>query len=403
MREIRRDQLRCPAVVLDIDVRTSYGSTTVDVERYRTAWCLVRDGGVVVEARFFDIEDRATLTLDDVRVELAAAGLPVAATPSCSGHASLTVAIPTNRADSLPIALQSLTKQSDPDFEVLIIDNSSDGRIAAAMTDFGGLTLRTCHEPLPGISRARNCGIAYVRTDLVAWLDDDEVADPDWVAWLKRGFAAPGRPDAVAGVMLPAELETQAQVDFERYGGFNKGRPMQPQELRTGSRAVLSPLYPLPGFGAGGNMAFRTDALRSIGGFDNRLGSAIIHGGEETRALSELLHRGSLILHWPPAVTWHYHRRTNQELEKQLYGYAAGLTGFYMSWLVASPRSALEIAGLIPRGVRRILATRRSGRPGGPPAGFPENLLRASRRGLYRGAWMYLWENRHQRRYTVTR
>lgn len=403
MHEISRDELRCPAMVLDIDIRNDYRSETVDVQRYRTAWCLVRDGGVVVEARFFDIEDCAVLGLHEVRTLLAATRLPAAAATTTTAQASLTVAIPTNRADRLPIALQSLVEQSDQNFEVLIIDNSPDGGIAATMTQFGGLTLRTCHEPVPGISRARNRGIAHVGTDLVAWLDDDEVADPDWVAWLKRGFATPGRPDAVTGVMLPAELETDAQVDFERYGGFNKGRPMQPQELRAGTRTVVSPLYPLPGFGAGGNMAFRTEALRSIGGFDDRLGSTVIHGGEETRALSELLHRGSLILHWPPAVTWHYHRRTNQELEKQLYGYAAGLTGFYMSWLVASPRSALQIAGLIPRGVRRILASRTSGRPGGPPAGFPENLLRASRRGLYRGAWMYLWESRHRRRNTVTR
>jgi hypothetical protein len=403
MIEIERSELRCPATVIDIDIQDCQGTEPADVERYATAWCLVRDGGVVVDARFFDIEQDATLTRMAVREHVLASRLPAPVRATAELGVSLTVAIPTNRLDRLPVALDSLLAQSDPDFEVLIIDNSRDGEICRQITEYGDLDLHACHEPVPGISRARNRGIEHIGTDLVAWIDDDEVADPDWVAWLKRGFAVAGRPDAVAGVMLPAELETDAQVNFERYGGFNKGRPMHPLELRSGTSEVVSPLYPLPGFGAGGNMAFRTDALRAIGGFDNRLGSVTIHGGEETRALSELLWRGSMILHWPPAVTWHYHRRTDEELEKQMFGYAAGLTGFYMSWLLASPTSALGIARLIPRGVRRISASRNADDPDGAPAGFPEHLLRASRRGLYRGAWMYLREIRHQRRYSAAR
>jgi hypothetical protein len=198
--------------------------------------------------------------------------------------------------------------------------------------------------------------------------------------------------------MLPAELETDAQVNFERYGGFNKGRPMQPEELRAGTPSVLDPLYPLPNFGAGGNMAFRTDALRAIGGFDNRLGSPTIHGGEETRALSQLLEGGSLILHWPPAVTWHYHRRTNEELEEQFYGYSAGLTAFYMSVILSSPKRVFHILRFVPRGIRRIRANRGAGQADGAPLGFPDQLLRAGRKGLYQGAWLYLREVRRQRR-----
>lgn len=403
MIEIERSALRCPAMILDIDIQDCGGAEPTDVERYATAWCLIRDGGVVVDARFFDIEQDTTLAPAAVRAHLHASGLPDPVRATADLGASLTVAIPTNRLDRLPVALDSLLAQSDRDFRVLIIDNSRDGEICREITEYGDLDLHACHEPVPGISRARNRGIEHIHTDLVAWIDDDEVADPDWVAWLKRGFAAGGRPDAVAGVMLPAELETDAQVNFERYGGFNKGRPMHPLELRTGTPEVVDPLYPLPGFGAGGNMAFRMDALRAIGGFDNRLGSITIHGGEETRALSELLRRGSMILHWPPAVTWHYHRRTDEELEKQMFGYAAGLTGFYMSWLLASPTTALGIARIIPRGVRRISASRHADAPDGAPPGFPEHLLRASRRGLYRGAWMYLREIRHQRRYSAAR
>lgn len=402
MRDIGRGELRAPARVFDIDI-AHRDDEVVDVERYATAWCLIRQNGVVVMARFLDIEDERCVRLSELRDHFARSGTPRPVDPQEALDASLTVVIPTNRADGLPTVLNSLVAQSDPDFEVLVVDNTRTGEIAANLTGFDGLAIRCCHEPRPGVSNARNRGLVEVTTDLIAWIDDDEVADPDWIAWIKRGFASASRPAAVAGVMLPAELETGAQVDFERYGGFNKGRPMQPVELRAGTPSVPDPLYPLPNFGAGGNMSFRTAALHAIGGFDNRLGCPAIHGGEETLALSQVLDGGSVILHWPPAVTWHYHRRTDEELERQFFGYSAGLTAFYTSVILSSPKSVFRILGFIPRGLKQIQATHGDGRPEGPPAGFPKSLLREGRRGLYRGPWLYLREARRHRRTRLPR
>ena len=204
---------------------------------------------------------------------------------------------------------------------------------------------------------------------------------------------------AVVGVMVPAELETQAQINFERYGGFNKGRGMQPEVLRAGTSAVADPLLPLPNFGAGGNMAFRTDALRNIGGFDNRLGAGTLTcGGEETRALSLILDSGGVILHWPPAVTWHYHRRTDDALERQFFGYAAGLPAYYMSLLATSPRYFFRLVRLAPQLAKLYLARRQPGSADLPPPDFPEHLLHASRRGLVQGGWLYVREVAKQRR-----
>ena len=63
-------------------------------------------------------------------------------------------------------------------------------------------------------------------------MDDDEVADSGWVRALKEGFSHQAEPAAVCGMMLPAELEFEAQVRFEQYGGFNKGRGTMPEVLR---------------------------------------------------------------------------------------------------------------------------------------------------------------------------
>ena len=400
MHDIERGELRAPALVIDIDIARAYGDEAVDIARFATAWCLVRQNGFPVATRFLNLEADSSITLANLRDRFAALSLRQPVGPSDVLDASLTVVICTrDRRDGLLKTLASLAGQSEPGFEVVIVDNSRDGAVARTLVGFKGLRMRCCHEPAPGLSRARNRGLSEVRSELVAWIDDDEVADPDWIACIKRGFAFPDRPDAVAGVMLPAELETDAQVNFERYGGFNKGRGIEPVPLLAGGPSVFDPLYPLPNFGAGGNMAFRTERLRAIGGFDNRLGAGTLtHGGEETRALSLLLENGSMILYWPPAITWHYHRRSDEALEKQFFGYSAGLTAFYMSLILTSPKYVWRILRFVPRGVKRIAANRGSGQPDEPTGGVPENLLRAGRKGLLQGAWLYLREVRRQRR-----
>jgi glycosyltransferase involved in cell wall biosynthesis len=400
VRDIERGELRAPAWVVDVDIARVCGDEAVDITRFAAAWCLVRDNGLPVATRFLDIDADSSIALADLCERFAALGLPQPVETVDDLDASLTVVICTrDRPEGLSSTLTSLARQSDPGFEVLVVDNSLDGAVARTLVDFNGLRMRCCHEPAPGLSRARNRGLSEVRSELIAWIDDDEVADPDWIAWIKRGFAYPDRPDAVAGLMLPAELETAAQVNFERYGGFNKGRGVEPVPLRAGTPSVFDPLYPLPNFGAGGNMAFRTERLRAIGGFDNRLGAGTLTGGgEETRALSLLLESGSMILHWPPAITWHYHRQTDEALEKQFFGYSAGLTAFYMSMILTSPKYLWRILRLVPRGVKRMLANRGSGQEDSPTGGVPDNLLRAGRTGLLQGAWLYLREVRRQRR-----
>ncbi len=400
MRDIERGELRAPAWVIDIDIARAYGDEAVDVTRFAAAWCLVRRNGLPVATRFLDIEADSSIALANLRDRFAALSLTQPVETSDGLDVSLTVVICTrDRPEGLRQTLASLARQSDSGFEVMVVDNSHDGAVARTLVGFQGLRMRCCHEPVPGLSRARNRGLSEVRSELIAWIDDDEVADPDWVAWIKRGFAFPDRPDAVTGLMLPAELETDAQVNFERYGGFNKGRGIEPVPLLAGRPSVFDPLYPLPAFGAGGNMAFRTERLRAIGGFDNRLGAGTLtHGGEETRALSLLLENGSMILYWPPAITWHYHRRTDEALEKQFFGYSAGLTAFYMSLILTSPKYVWRILRFVPRGVKRMLANRGSGQSDLPTGGVPENLLRAGRKGLLQGAWLYLREVRRQRR-----
>jgi hypothetical protein len=400
MRRIDRKGLRAPARVLDIelDAMRAAGEDTVDLGRYDTMWCLSRIDGVPHEVSFWDVTEDAGISLHELRDRLRT-GSATSGRPSPEPlhpertNLRMTVIICTrDRPAGLRAALRSLQRQTDPSFTVLVVDNGSDSSAASVVAE---LRLPTCEyivESRPGLARARNRGLGAVRTELVAWMDDDEVADAGWVHALKEGFSHQAEPAAVCGMMLPAELEVEAQVRFEQYGGFNKGRGIMPEVLRMGA-SIASPLYPLPPFGPGGNMAFRTEALRSVGGFDPCLGAGTrSHTGEETRALSLLLLAGQVVLHWPGAITWHTHRREMAALRQQLYGCSAGLSAFYASMIRSKPTLVFDILRLSPYAVRDARRSDKSMRLGHLPDDFPACLLKAARRGLIEGGLMYAYE-----------
>lgn len=401
MRRIDRKGLRAPACVLDLDLTPTghTGDDTIAVGQYSTMWCLSRMDGLPQEISFWDIAEDTTVSLRILRDHLRTGttnghrmspGKP----PDTAGLDATVVICTRDRPAGLRTTLASLHHQTDSGFSVLVVDNGSNPPETASIVEKAGLS--RCEymvEPRPGLARARNRALGAVRTDLIAWIDDDEIAAADWVGRLKEGFAHESSPTVVCGVMLPAELEFEAQVRFEQYGGFNKGRGMAPEVLRAGTASVASPLYPLPTFGPGGNMAFRVEALRSVNGFDPCLGAGTrTHSGEETRVLSSLLSSGHAVLHWPAAITWHTHRREMAALRKQLYGYSAGLTAFYASTIRSRPRAAIDILRLSPYALRDLRRGSENLRSGQLPDDFPVYLLKATRRGLLEGGLMYAYE-----------
>jgi glycosyltransferase involved in cell wall biosynthesis len=397
MKRISQELLRAPAKVVDLGMEHTRAQGT-SVEGYRSLWCLSRTQGAPSEISFWDVNDDVTVNLDDLRKssngqEQSVIG-EAAQQASGASKVILTVVICTrNRPSQLQRALESLRTQSDFNFRTLIVDNAPTSSSTAEVVE--QIKLDRCEyivEPKKGLSRARNAALGYVATEYVAWMDDGEVADVNWVQSLKQGFTHPSDPIAVCGVMLPAELETEAQIRFEQFGGFNKGRSLFPEVLRADSPRI-NPLYPLPAIGSGGNMAFRLHALRAAGGFDPFLGAGTrTHGGEETKVFAVLLRSGGTILHWPKAITWHFHRRRMTDLHKQFYGYSAGLSAFYASMIRSEPRIVRELIKLGPL-VSRDLGLHSGGiRTDQLPKDFPKSLLWASRRGLLAGSFGYGYE-----------
>jgi glycosyltransferase involved in cell wall biosynthesis len=281
--------------------------------------------------------------------------------------------------------------QDYPEFSILVVDN-------APVTDTTKLVVESLAspiieyvvEPRKGLCRARNTGLALAETEIVAWIDDDEIAYPYWLAELARGFSDHPEADAIAGIMVPAELDTWAQIWFEQYGGQNKLRGFTPAVFSPATASTQSPLFPLPPFGSGGNMACRTSALTRIGGFDEALGPGTpSRASEDTRVFTDLLYSGGTVVYQPTAVTKHFHRRSLEELRRQMFGYSVGLTAFYTSLVINRPRCVPDLLRLLPTLYKDYFGAENL-RSAELPNGFPPELLRLKRRGMLVGPPSYL-------------
>ncbi|MSQ47316.1 MAG: glycosyltransferase family 2 protein [Deltaproteobacteria bacterium] len=90
----------------------------------------------------------------------------------------VTVVIPTyNRRDLVREAIASVTAQSYPDVEVIVVDDGSDDGTAEVVRRFAGV--QYVYQENRGVSVARNVGVARARGELIAFLDSDDLWQPD--------------------------------------------------------------------------------------------------------------------------------------------------------------------------------------------------------------------------------
>ncbi len=154
----------------------------------------------------------------------------------------------------------------------------------------------------------------------------------------------------------------------------------------------MFPLYATGELGIGSNMAFRTSALRALGGFDYALGvGTSTCGGEDLAMLLELLMSGRLLGYEPSAIVHHTHRRTLEDLEVQLRGYGVGFSAMMLSLVWRDPRRLRGFAAAVPQGLRAMTkpdSAKRSGRS----HEYPRHLERAELRGMLAGPTAYIRE-----------
>lgn len=187
------------------------------------------------------------------------------------------------RRDELQRLFDSLLAQTERRFELIVVDQNADDRVAALLPGLGraGVAVQHLRTPVRNASAARNLGLRTARAAWVAFPDDDCWYEPDTLARAAQRLDADDAPDALVGCwvelrMPPPQLSLQAWRHF-----------------RGGPACMIAQFM-------------RAEAVRRWGGFDDGIGPGRWYGGgEETDLLLRALQAGGRWVH-EPAVRVHH-------------------------------------------------------------------------------------------------
>jgi len=180
---------------------------------------------------------------------------------TAEGGPDVSVVVPTfGRPAELDGCLRALAKS--PCGQVIVVDDGSpDPSAVAAVAEHHGATVVQCDERR-GPAAARNAGLAFVDTPLVAFVDSDVEVGTDWLPWLLCHLSDPDVAVVAPRVVCPApELGANLVAQYERYRSpLDMGA--RPGPVRPGSRVSYVP---------GAALLCRRDAILDVGGFDETL------------------------------------------------------------------------------------------------------------------------------------
>jgi glycosyltransferase involved in cell wall biosynthesis/GT2 family glycosyltransferase len=201
------------------------------------------------------------------------------------------------RIELLAAGIESLREQTvSPREIVLVIDHAPE--LEALCRDRWPEAVVLANREQQGLSGARNTGVAECGGEVVAFLDDDAAAAPNWIERLGAAYADPNVLGA-GGTVRPnwaSERPSWFPAEFDWVVGCtHSGMPRQRQAVRNL---------------VGANMSFRRQALLDAGGFRHELGriGKIPAGAEETDLSIRVGQRnpGSEIVYDPEAAVDHF-------------------------------------------------------------------------------------------------
>lgn len=256
-----------------------------------------------------------------------------------------------------------------PTHEIIVVDNDAAGTGAPAVAQARdeGLHVDYCVEPVRGIARARNRSVAPARGEFIAFIDDDEEADPHWLAELYGEVQRAGADGGIGPVLPCVPADTPRWLATS--GFFDRPRPA------TGTV--------LEAYGAmrTGNALIRRAALLAIPGpFDERFA---LSGAEDSDMFARLLRTGVRVIAVDSAIV-HEHLtpqrvRMRYLLRRRFYA-GANSARIYcetaaevsrsresLRWLVSGVRLGVTGLLLLPAGRTRaasrlVIAARDLGR-----------------------------------------
>jgi GT2 family glycosyltransferase len=171
------------------------------------------------------------------------------------------VIVSRGRAPELKRCLTGIAQLQYHPFEVIVVADP-EGIASAQSLDFAD-ALKLVPFDEPNISAARNAGIAQAAGEVVAFIDDDAVPEPQWLRFL----VGPAAQTDVAG--MGGYVRGRNGISFQwtarSLDAFGEPHPL---EIDSDHPSVLNPPKGRAIKTEGTNMAFRREALVQLGGFD---------------------------------------------------------------------------------------------------------------------------------------
>jgi glycosyltransferase involved in cell wall biosynthesis len=316
------------------DLELSQEITPLAVDGYNGVCALVRYHGRPIGWINSDSPLSSVLSIESVTravddqvgwqcIQAVLGAVPGNAEPQSNGLPAVSVIVCIDDSISrISKVLHHLHHLEYPEYEVLLIDYGTVPRDRSEWQTYSTVRYIRCEHA--SLACARNRGIVEARHSLVAFIAPHSYPDRQWLTVIGSTLVMP-HVKAVTGLVAPAELETDAQIQFE-HGGYGLGRGLDRRVIRRqqlGDRDLLR----ANGFGSGANMAFHRETLIMIGQFDPRFTVDLPSGGGEVELLHRLVARGYTLVYEPAALTWYMPRRDLETVRAQVFdqGRAFGL------------------------------------------------------------------------------
>lgn len=201
-----------------------------------------------------------------------------------------------NRAKYLPSSIESLIQQTLPkhQFEVIIIDNSSTDNTFEIANRYESkfVNFQLKKEEKLGLSHARNKSIDISKSEIIAYLDDDAIAKPNWLENILKAFQENEKIAVAGGKINPL---------------WEKPRPKWLADALLPALTIINwsekpfMLESREQYLAGANIAFKKESLVQHGKFDpklGRIGSRLL-SGEEILLIDRMKSAGLLAYYDP--------------------------------------------------------------------------------------------------------
>jgi len=271
---------------------------------------------------------------------------------------TVSVIVPTcGNTAALERALASILATGYTPLEVVVVENRPPALASRRVVEerFSGDPVQVVEEPRPGLSSARNAGLASAEGEVVAFADDDVVVDTAWIASGVKAFEVASDVACVTGRIFPTSLEAPGQKLFDEFTTLDKGPERREFRLLLATRAV-EPLFPYAAghIGSGANSFVLRDVALNMGGFDPVLGTGTpSFACEDLDFFIRLVQWGFAIVYDPAVIVYHDHPDSPADLNRRAFGYGMGLTAMLTKHLAYGP-GRLDLLKAVPAAVSYV-------------------------------------------------